>query len=216
VQKEKAGVSSHDHSDPIIHGESRGAFKFLFGEEDLDMPFELALFFRGKPGVKGNSRKERFPGLRERALGQARPPPPFEEAHLSWPKIRVSPSAKFPSLSSTEAKPWARAKGWAEIVPKIGSEAGFKCNPRARFTCPKVPRKTKDWSVRLNPRKLEKDWISQPLDENRKVKALATPMSLLREREELHVPLISMAQAGSAAKSNNAKTAQRIVTSTSI
>ena len=79
-----------------------------------------------------------------------------------------------------------------------------------------VPRKTKDWSVRLNPRKLEKDWISQPLDENRKVKALATPMSLLREREELHVPLISMAQAGSAAKSNNAKTAQRIVTSTSI
>jgi hypothetical protein len=69
VQKEKAGVSGHDHPDPIIHGESCGAFKFLFGEEDLDMPFELALFFRGKPWVKGDSEEERFPGRREKPAG---------------------------------------------------------------------------------------------------------------------------------------------------
>jgi hypothetical protein len=69
VQKEKAGISGHDYPDPIIHGESRGALKFLFGEEDLDMPFELTFFFRGKPGVKGDSGEERFPGRRERPAG---------------------------------------------------------------------------------------------------------------------------------------------------
>jgi hypothetical protein len=69
VQKEQAGVSSHGYPDPIIHGESRGALKFLFGEEDLDMPFELTFFFRGKPWVKGDSGEERFPGRRERPAG---------------------------------------------------------------------------------------------------------------------------------------------------
>jgi hypothetical protein len=33
------------------------------------MPFELALFFRGKPWVKGDSEEERFPGRREKPAG---------------------------------------------------------------------------------------------------------------------------------------------------